>query len=207
MRKTLSIVAAVAALSFLGACGASGGSDDAKADDPTTTAAPKEETTTTTEAESDAVDVAEWADSFCGSFSTWLDEIQTASGGVEENVTPGDIDSAKTAIADLFGSASEATQTLISDLEDAGDPDIEDGGQLVDDLIEKFEAFDAAAQDAQSDTEALATDDIATFQSDADELTTRFQDEVNTVADSFSEIDTKYPSEELNTELNSACDF
>lgn len=190
MRKTLSIVAAVAALSFLGACGASGGSDDAKADDPTTTAAPKEETTTTTEAESDAVDVAEWADSFCGSFSTWLDEIQTASGGVEENVTPGDIDSAKTAIADLFGSASEATQTLISDLEDAGDPDIEDGGQLVDDLIEKFEAFDAAAQDAQSDTEALATDDIATFQSDADELTTRFQDEVNTVADSFSEIDT-----------------
>ncbi|WP_421120059.1 lipoprotein [Aquihabitans daechungensis] len=208
MRKTLSIVAAVAALSFLGACGASGGSDDAKADDPTTTAAPEEETTTTTtEAESDAVEVADWAESFCGSFSTWLEEIQTASGGVTENVTPGDIDSAKTAIADLFGSASEATQTLISDLEDAGDPDIDDGDELVDDLIEKFEAFDAAALEAKTDTESLATDDIATFQAEADELTTRFQDEVNTVADSFSEIDTKYPSEELNTELNSACDF
>ena len=208
MRKTLSILVTVAALSFLGACGASGGSDGAKADDPTTTAAPKEETTTTTtEAKSDAVDVAEWADSFCGSFSTWLDAIQAASSGVADNVTPGDIDSAKTAIADLFGTASDATQTLIDEIEGAGDPDIDDGDKLVDDLTEKFQAFDSAAQTAKSDTEALATDDIATFQSEADDLTTTFQDEVDKVAESFSEIDTKYPSEELNTELNSACNF
>ena len=211
MRKTLSILAVAAAVTFLGACGASGGSDDAKSDDPTTTVAPKDdaEETTTTEAEEDAdtVEVAEWADSFCGSFSTWLDEIQTASSGVADNVTPGDIESAKTAIADLFGTASEATQTLISDLESAGAPDIDDGDQLVDDLIEKFQAFDDAAQKAKSDTEALASDDIATFQSEADELTTTFQDEVDTVADSFSEIDAKYKSEELNSELESACDF
>ncbi len=206
MRKTLSILVAVAALSFLGACGASGGSD-AKSDNPTT-AAPKEATTTsTTEADTNTVKVAAWADSFCGSFGTWLDDIKTASSGVSDNVTPGDIDSAKTAIADLFGTASSATQTLIDEMQAAGDPDIEDGDKLVDDLIGKFQAFDEAAQKAKTETEALATDDITTFQSEADKLTTTFQDEVDTVAESFSEIDTKYPSEELNTELNSACSF
>lgn len=214
MRKSLSIVMAVAALTFLGACGASGGSSDGDKKDTTTTAAAAEETTTTeaeetttTEAESDGVDVDEWATSFCGSFSTWLDEIQTASSGVSDNVTPGDIESAKTAIADLFGTASSATQTLMSEIEDAGDPDIEDGDQLVDDLLEKFQGFDDAATSAQTEIQALATDDIATFQSEAEALTTQFQDEVQTVADSFSEIDAKYPSQELNDALNSACDF
>lgn len=213
MRKTISIVAAVAALTFLGACGTSGG-DDSSSVDPTTTAATSEETTTTeaeetttTEAESDTVEVAEWATSFCGSFDTWLSEIEDASNSVGGSITPGDAEGAKDAIAGLFGQASDATQTLIAEMEAAGAPDIEDGDQLVDDLIEKFNAFDEAALDAQADSEALATDDLTAFQSEAEELTTRFQDEVNTVADSFSEIDTKYPSQELNDELTSACNF
>jgi hypothetical protein len=210
MRKTIPVLMAAAALTFLGACGASGGSDDAKkSEDPTTTAAPKEETTTTEadQGDDETVAVDEWADTFCGSFSTWLDDIQTASSGVADNVTPGDIDSAKTAIADLFGTASEATQTLIDELESGGAPDIDDGDQLVEDLVEKFQAFDDAAQKAKADTEDLASDDISTFQSEADELTTTFQDEVGKVADSFSEIDSKYKSEELNAELDKACDF
>ncbi len=213
MRKSLSIVMAVAALAFLGACGASGGSSDGEKSDTTTTAAAEETTTTeaeettTTEPEGDVVTVDDWAETFCGSFGTWLDDIQTASSGVGDKVTPGDVGSAQTAIADLFGDASGATQTLISDLEAGGAPDIEDGDQLVDDLIEKFQAFDDAAQSAKSDIEDLDTSDVATFQDEADKLTTQFQDEVQTVADSFSEIDAKYPSTELNDALNSSCDF
>ena len=212
MRKSLSIVMAVAALAFLGACGASGGSSDGEKAETTTTVAEKETTTTaeettTTEADTDTVEVEEWADSFCGSFGTWLDDIKTASSGVGDQVTPGDIESAKTAIAGLFGDASQATQNLISELESAGAPDIEDGDQLVDDLIEKFEAFDEAAQSAQTDIAELETTDITTFQDEADKLTTQFQDEVQTVADSFGEIDAKYPSTELNDALNSSCDF
>jgi len=209
MRKTLPILVAVVTVGFLGACGASGGSDNASSDKAaTTTAAPKEETTTTTtEADNDTVEVAAWADDFCGNFSAWLDEIQSASGDVASKVTPGDIESAKTAIADLFGTASDATQTLISELESGGAPDIEDGDQLVDDLIEKFQAFDDAAQKAKTETEGLASDDISTFQSEADQLTTTFQDEVNKVADSFTEIDQKYQSSELNSEIKKSCNF
>ena len=207
MRKSLTAIVAVAALGFISACGASGGTDSTAKDDKaatTTTAAAK---TTTTAAADDAVAVTDWADDFCGNFSAWLDEIKSASSGVTDSITPGDMESAKTAIAGLFESASTATQDLISQLQDGGAPDIEDGDQLVEDLITKFQAFDDAAQTAKADTEALATDDATTFQSDADELTTRFQDEVNTVADSFGEIDTKYPSSELQDALSSSCDF
>lgn len=205
-RKSLTAVVAIAALSFVSACGTSGGDDSSstKDSDATTTAAPK--ATTTTEASS-TVAVDDWAEDFCTNFSAWLDDIKSASSDVGSQVTPGDIESAQTAIAGLFDSASQSTQELITALEDSGDPDIEDGDQLVNDLIEKFQAFDDAAQAAKADTEALATDDIATFQADADQLTTDFQEEVNTVADSFSEIDAKYPSQELNSALSSSCSF
>ena len=203
--KTLTAIVAIAALSFVSACGTSGGSDgDAKKDDATTTAAPK--ATTTTEADT-SVAVDEWAADFCGNFSSWLDDIKSASSDVGSQVTPGDIDSAKTAISGLFESASQSTQELITAMEEGGSPDIEDGDQLVDDLIEKFQAFDEAAQTAKSETEALATEDVATFQADAEKLTTTFQEEVNTVADSFSEIDAKYPSQDLNEALSSSCNF
>ena len=206
MRKSLLAVLAIASLAFVSACGASGGSDSSdttSAEAPTTTEAPEQTTTT----EAAGVAVEDWADSFCGSFSTWLTAITAASDSAGDGVTPGDIQSAKDALATLFGSASTATQTLISDVEAAGAPDIEDGDQLVDDLITKFQAFDDAAQAAAADVEALGTDDLATFQAEADKLSTTFQDEVNTVADSFSEIDAKYPDSDLNAALTKSCDF
>jgi ABC-type glycerol-3-phosphate transport system substrate-binding protein len=213
MRKLLAILTAAALLTLLGACGTSGGNDDAGSDETTTTAAadetttaPEEEETTTTEAESDAVDVDEWAAGFCGSFSTWLDEIQAASSDVGSQVTAGDLESAQAAISTLFGTASDVTETLITDLEDLGAPDIDDGEQLVADLGDKFQGFVDAADTAQADTDALDLDP-ATFEEQANGLVERFQAEVSAVGDSFGEIDAAYPSPELNAAISESCDF
>lgn len=203
MRKLLAVLLAGTLLTVLGACGTSGGDEDAEA---TTTEATDAEETTTTEAEVEAVDVDEWAGGFCDAFSTWLDEIQTASSEVGSQVTAGDLESAQTAVAGLFGTASEVTETLIEDVEALGAPDIEDGDALVGDLSEKFQAFVDAADTAQAETEALDLDP-ATFEADADALIARFQDEVSKVGDSFAEIDVDYPSPELNAAITSSCDF
>ena len=204
MRKFLTALVAIAAFALISGCGASGGSDSsANTAAPTTTAAAKP-TTSTTEARS-AVAVAAWADDFCGNFTTWLDEIKAASADIKDQVTPGDIGSAQQALVTLFGNASAATQKLINSLDQGGSPDVDKGDQLVADLVSKFEAFDKAALTAQSDAKALTSTDVTTFQSDADELTSRFQAEVTKVGDSFGEIDTKYPSSELNAALNSSC--
>ena len=209
MRKFIAIPA-LFALILASACGASGSDDESSS----TTAAPTTEaetsdTTETTEAEpaGDAMEVDEWAEGFCGSFDVWLTDIQTASEGVASQVTPGDLESAKVAIEGLFGTASDITQELIAALESGGAPDVDEGQGLVDLLIEKFEEFDRAALDAQSDAGSLDTSDPATFQSETEALTTRFQDEVNTVGESFDEIDAQYPDPELQDALTSACDF
>ena len=65
-------------------------------------------------------------------------------------MTPGDIESAKTALAEPLRHAPRTTtQTLITSLDEGGAPDIDDGDELVDDLVTKFQGFDDAAHDGQ----------------------------------------------------------
>lgn len=195
MRKFLTASVAVLALGALAGCGSSSGSDES------TTTAP-EKTTTTTEA---PVAVAAWAEEFCGNFATWTTEIGTASEGVGEDVEVGNAASSQEAVAELYASASEETQTLIDQIEAGGAPDIDDGDALIEDIVAAFEAFDAAALDAKTQVEALATDDIAAFQAGVDDIGAQFQAEVDKVADSLSAIDTDYPSSELGAALQESC--
>lgn len=216
MRKTLGTIAVVLSLTLISACGASGGEDDAS-DDPTTTVAQSETTeagtdtteaeeTTTTEEESsgDGVAVDEWAEGFCGNFSTWIDDIQSASDDVATGLTPGDVEGGKAAIVDLFETASVTTEDLIGTLEEGGTPDIEDGEGLVEDLTGKFVDFNDAIETAKGEAENLPTDPTA-FSTEVSSLVSTFQDEVTEVSGSFAELDSKYPSTELQAALSESC--
>lgn len=217
MRKSFGVLLTIAALFFVASCGASGGEDSsdttvASDDTPTTeaeeTTTTEDEETTTTEQESSGggdVDVEEWAEGFCGNFEGWLADIQDASGSVADGITPGDVEGAKAAIVGLFDDASATTDTLITSIEEGGAPDIDDGESLVEDLVGKFEDFNAAIGAAKSDAEALPTADPAAFQSGVNTVVETFQTEVTEVGDSFAELDTQYPSPELNAALSSSC--
>lgn len=212
MPKTLTALAATAVL-LLGACGASGTQDEQAA---TTTDAGTEETTTTTSGattttESNvadgATDVDDWAEDFCGSFEGWISNIQDASAEVGADIEPGDIQGGKDAIVNLFELASAQTENLVSDIEAGGVPDVEDGDKLVDDLTSKFNDFNAAIEEAKTQAEAIPIDDAAAFQAKITELTGTFETEVLAVGESFSELDAKYPSRELQSALSSSCDI
>lgn len=213
MRKTLATSAATVAI-LLSACGASGTQDEASptTDGPTTTqeeTTTTEDTTTTTESDvpDGAIGVDDWAEDFCGNFEGWIGDIQGASESVADDIEPGDIQGGKDAIVNLFEVASTETESLIADIEAGGVPDVEDGDQLVDDLTSKFEDFNGAIEDAKAQAETIPVDDPAAFQTQVTELTGTFETEVTAVGESFSELDAKYPSRELQSALSSSCNF
>ncbi|MGN6696096.1 MAG: hypothetical protein ACTHN0_18095 [Aquihabitans sp.] len=199
MRKSLSIVAAVVALSLLGAC-SSGGSDDAAKD--TTTTVEKTTTTTTTP----GVAVETWAEDFCGSLGTWLTDIQKASDAASDQAKVGDVDSLRQAVAKLYGTMSSATKTLMEDITSQGPPDIEDGEAFQAALLGKFQVVDQAALDTQEQIQALQGD-IATVQTKIDELGTTFQKQVEGATSSFDDLGKKYPSSELSGAIEADCTF
>ncbi len=200
MRKYLIALVALASLATLSACGSSGGSDGAS--DATTTTKAKATKTTT---EVPTVTVAKWAGEFCGNFKTWQDEIQASSSKVKDKVDPTDASTAQTAISDLFSEASTSTQDLIASIENGSVPDMDEGQAFLDDLISKFQEIDDAAQSAKTDVGKLKTDDLETFETEATKLVTQFQDAITKVGDSFSEIDAKYPSADLEAALSKSC--
>lgn len=221
MRKLLLALLAVLAL-FAGACSSSGDDDTAS----TTTASPAgseddgegAETTTTgsdeeddqggdEEPPSDQVEVEAWAENFCGDFQAWLDGVKAASEGLSGSITPGDIEGAKAAIVGLFDDVAGQTETLITEIEDGGAPAIDDGEDFLADLVAKFEEFHAAITEAGTEAEAVDTSDPAGFQATITELVSTFQAETETVGNSFSELDARYPDPDLNAAVTSSCSF
>lgn len=218
MRKTLAALLALLTLTFFGACSSSGGNDDDASGSTTTeqeggdeTTTTEDEETTTTEddgGEGGTVDVDEWAGEFCGNFDTWMTAVQDAGTNVADSMGDStDLESAKTAVVGLFETISSETETLIGAIEDGGAPDIEDGEALVDDLVGKFTEFNDSIESAQAEAEGLDTADPAAFATDVQSVVSTFQTEVTEVGNSFSELDSKYPSEELNDALTSSCNL
>ena len=200
MRKILASALALLSLTLVAGCGASG-------NEATTTTAPSTTAveTTTTETPSDEVSVTEWADGFCQSFGQWLDGIKQAGDDVGSGLRGSDLEGAKAAIVGLFDRASSETQTLLASLEAGGSPDIAKGDKFVQDLMGKFEDFNQAIGAAKDGTSALDTADRAKFGTNIKALLATFDKETTAVGDSFGELDTKYPSSELQAALSS-CD-
>jgi hypothetical protein len=153
------------------------------------------------------VAVDEWADNFCGDFQAWLDGVKGASEGLSSSISPGDIDGAKAAIVGLFDDVAAQTDTLISEIEDGGAPDIDDGEDFLADLVARFEAFHAAISGAATEADAVDTADPAAFQATITELVSTFQAETEAVGSSFAELDAQYADPELNEAVSSACSF
>lgn len=201
MRKIVASALAMLSLTMAAACGVAGSETTSTTKATQTTAAE----TTTTETPSDVVSVTEWADGFCETFGDWLDGIKQAGDNAGTGLSGGDLEGAKEAIVGLFDSASSVTRTLLTSLSEGGSPDIAKGDEFVEDLMGKFEDFDQAISAAKDGTNALDTTDRAKFGKDVKALLATFDKETADVGDSFGELDTKYPSSELQAALSS-CD-
>lgn len=206
MRKSFGPIGAVLALTFISACGASGGQTEAGVTTSTTAAASQDSTTTTAASSGDTVSIATWAAGFCGSFDAWISKIKEASSTVGSGLSGGDVAAGKAAIIRLFETASAETKTLISSLEDGGVPDMSDGDRFVSDLTGKFQDFDRAIDAAKTEAEALPIDDPAGFSTKVAVLVKTFTTETTAVGNSFTELDGKYPSPVLSSALTDSCD-
>jgi hypothetical protein len=210
MHKPVRLVAVpVLAATLLFGC-SSGGGKDPIARKTTTTSVKVEKTTTTADVPDETTttaagsDLDEWASGFCTAFEDdWLGAITDASTNVNSSGAT-DVASIRASLVEMFGAASDATGTLITEVTDLGAPDTENGEEIHAALIERFTQFKSTADKAAADIAALP-DDPASFRDGAYDLLNEFQTSATKVGDSFKEIDAQYPSPELAQHLSSAC--
>ena len=185
--KRLSMLAAVAALAlFVGACG---GGDDAGDDDGG--------------GGGDTVSAESYAADICTAVGDWVTAIQE---GASEITTSADASSGVEVLQSFLEDAVTETEALISDVEDAGAPDVDGGEEFADQLRGAFDEAKTVLEDARDQAADLPTDDPAAFSTAAADLGTSVQEALGTVGSELSEpsdesLATAFEEEEACTSI------
>ena len=181
--KRLRMLAALAALAMLvGACG--GGDDDGGGG-------------------GDSVSPESYASDICTAVGDWVTAIQE---GASEITTSADASSGVEVLQSFLEDAVTETEALISDVEDAGAPDVDGGEEFADQLRGAFDEAKTVLEDARDQAADLPTDDPAAFSTAAADLGTSVQEALGTVGSELSEpsdesLATAFEEEEACTSI------
>ena len=126
----------------------------------------------------------------CQSIGSWYDEIETASKALVEEASTISADPAagKQVVLDFLDDAVGFTDTLITDLEDAGVPDTDTGPETADKLVGGIEDVRTLFQQARDDTEALPADNPEALGTGLQDIGTALQESATAVGANFEEV-------------------
>jgi hypothetical protein len=138
-----------------------------------------------------------WSAAVCSAVGGWATDLQTASESLSGAM------SGATSVADVrerfvtfLETAIARSDQMLSEAEAAGQPDVEDGGEIADFLLDELRSFKTALEDARDQAEDLP-DDPAGFTQGAQEIGASLEQVGEDAAKGFDELDDKYQSAEL----------
>src|SRR6185503_14945914 len=107
----------------------------------------------------DSVDVDDYANDLCTALKGWTQDLRDSQAELQERANPGaSLESDRDALQQFVDDAVAATDDLKQEVEDAGEPDIDGGGDVAD-------AFQDAAEDTRSRLET-ARDEVLDIPAD-----------------------------------------
>ncbi|MGH2996799.1 MAG: hypothetical protein ACRDM9_10840 [Gaiellaceae bacterium] len=131
------------------------------------------------------------------------DSIQTLQTSVAGASGPAE---ARDQVAEFLGDLVSSSDELVSDLESAGIPSVDEGEAVAGDLREALEGFSQSLADAREDIENTPLEPQA-FQEELQAIGTSIETGVESAGAAFDELKTKYDIPELDEafEGESAC--
>jgi hypothetical protein len=148
MRSTRLLVHIVAAGSLLAAGCSTSSSDDARDDGGTSAAVAQ-------------TDAATYVDGVCTALTGWQSRLDADNQHLQDLLSGTDPSPEKTKIAlvTFLTATVEGTETMVSDIESLGVPDVEGGAAIASALSSAFDDVVTQFKGALNDVEALSTDD------------------------------------------------
>ncbi len=178
-----------------------GGGASSTAVDSTSASSGGSETTSGGSTSGDAVPVDTWAGGVCGAVDTWLAGINANGTKLTADVkTITDLNAGRDLLVKFMDDAVALTDTMISDVQAAGAPDIAsgDGDQLSADLIAALTPVKQTFADAKTEAQSLPTNDPAAFSQAATELGQKITGSQTGFSASFDALQKQYDDPALN---------
>ena len=202
-RFALAAVLAVASLG-IAACGGddSGSSATTGGGSTATTAAgstDSEAPATSGVSSGSGVAVETWAGGVCSSVDTWLQGINAKGTQLSQDVQGvSDLNKGRDLLVQFMEDAVSLTDDMLSGVESAGSPDVENGEQLQADLLAALQPVKDTFSQAVDKAKALPTDDPTAFSEAATQLGQEITDSQTAFSASFDQLQAKYDDPAVN---------
>ena len=152
----------------------------------------------------DPVAVDDYANDLCTALTGFSEALRDRQAEVQEGADPGrSPEEDRDALQRFVDGAVEASDVLVEEVEAAGEPDIDDGGEVAD-------AFRTAAEDTRSELEEaqdavaeIPTDTPGAYRAAVDEFTTDLGNTLEGTDEPFQDVDA--PELDMALDEASAC--
>jgi hypothetical protein len=160
------------------------------------------------ETPSDRAPPDEWAANICGALGEWKSSLEDGAADLQTDASGAtSIDQARQFLVDYLEFAIDITDDMLSRVERAGAPAVEDGEAIANDLREELGKIKPSLESAR-DRAADLPDDPQAFGEQAQELGASLSSEGDEISERLDDVGEKYDSEEINQAFDSepACE-
>lgn len=147
----------------------------------------------------ETVSPSAYATSICTGVDDWFQAIQSHTEQLNAATADleGDLDGAKESIQTYIDDVVVATDELLEEVEDAGQPDVDEGDEVAAALHDGFEQVKAEFEKARDEIDAVGTDDAEEFVAEFQRIGGRLQDG-SAMEEAFSGLNRFSDNEELD---------
>lgn len=137
------------------------------------------------------VSTEDYVAGLCSSMVDWQNKSQELSSTLQQEVQADpsmSMPDRKERIATYLENLKTETETFISSVEDAGEPDVEGGADVADTLLSGFRELITVIEQGQEQVAQLPTDDAETFRTQTDLIGDSLEAGFNQVAAGFQQM-------------------
>ena len=152
----------------------------------------------------ESVSAGDYASDICAAFLGWRDSIQERQQDLQEGLSPGiSPQEGREALGGFLGDAVNASDELVTNVEEAGTPDTENGDKAATALQDAAQEARDELEEARADVADLPTNDRKAFSAAADQLGEGVKNALSQVGGGLEDIES--PDLDKAFDEESAC--
>jgi hypothetical protein len=141
----------------------------------------------------------QWASRVCGTVTTWISDLQSSSNDLKSaEKAATSLVQAKTVLQNFLSGAVASTNSMISGIQSAGTPAVQNGRALAQRLVAALQEVRTTFVQVQTQAEELPVDNPTTFLNQAQALGSSLDNAGSQVKSNLNGLSRRYPSSDLN---------
>jgi len=152
----------------------------------------------------DSVDVGDYANDLCTALKGWTQDLRDSQAELQEQADPGaSLESDRDALQQFVDDAVTATDDLRQEVEEAGEPDIDGGGDVAEALQDAVDDIQSRLETAGDEVKDIPADNPEDYRAAVDDFVTNLRSTLEGIDEHFEDVDA--PDLDMALDEASAC--